>query len=69
MSFCVTGVLSRPREAVHASIIAAGGVVHDKVKKGTKFLVAGQKVGQSKLDSARKNGVEIIDEARLQAMT
>jgi len=68
MSFCVTGVLSQPREAVHASIIAAGGVVHDKVKKGTLYLVAGAKVGQSKLDSAKKFGVDVIDEARLHAM-
>ena len=68
LSFCVTGVLSKPREAVHAAIVAAGGLVHDKVKKGTQYLVAGEKVGQSKLDSASKYGVEVIDEARLLAM-
>ena len=67
-SFCVTGVLTRPRDDVHASILAAGGTVHDKVKKGTQFLVAGDKVGKSKLDAAKKNGAEIIDEARLLAM-
>jgi DNA ligase (NAD+) len=64
-SFCVTGVLSRRREDVHADILAAGGIVHDKVKKGTTYLVAGDKVGQSKRDSAQKFGVEVIDEARL----
>jgi DNA ligase (NAD+) len=64
-SFCVTGVLSRRREDVHADIISAGGTVHDKVKKGTTYLVAGEKVGQSKRDSAKKFGVEIIDEAAL----
>jgi len=68
MSFCVTGVLTEPREAIHAAIIAAGGQVHDKVKKGTQYLVVGQKVGQSKLDSAKKFGVEPIDEPRLRAM-
>ena len=67
-SFCVTGVLTRPRDEVHAAILAAGGTVHDKVKKGTQFLVAGDKVGKSKLDAAKKNGAEIIDEARLHAM-
>lgn len=67
-SFCVTGVLSRRREDVHADILAAGGVVHDKVKKGTMYLVAGDKVGQSKRDSAQKFGVEVIDEARLTQM-
>jgi DNA ligase (NAD+) len=67
-SFCVTGVLSRKREEVHADILAAGGVVHDKVRKGTTYLVAGEKVGQSKRDNALKFGVEVIDEARLQQM-
>ena len=33
MTFCVTGVLSRKREDVHADIRAAGGEVHDCVKK------------------------------------
>jgi DNA ligase (NAD+) len=65
LSFCVTGVLSRKREDVHAEIRAAGGEVHDKVKKGTIYLVAGQKVGKSKLDAAKKLGVTVIDEAGL----
>ena len=64
-SFCVTGVLSRKREEVHADIQRAGGIVHDKVKKGTTYLVAGEKVGQAKRDGAQKFGVEVIDEARL----
>jgi DNA ligase (NAD+) len=67
-SFCVTGVLNRPREEVHASIAAAGGAVHDKMKKGTQYLVRGEKVGQSKLDAAKKFGAAIIDETRLLAM-
>jgi DNA ligase (NAD+) len=64
-SFCVTGVLSKKREVVQAEISAHGGEVHDKVKKGTTYLVAGEKVGQSKLDAAKKNGTTIIDEATL----
>jgi DNA ligase (NAD+) len=67
-TFCVTGVLSRKREDVHAAIRAAGGTVHDKVKKGTTFLVAGEKVGKSKLDAAKKNGARVIDEATLERM-
>ena len=67
-SFCVTGVLSRKREDVHASIQAAGGEVHDGVKKNTTYLVAGDKTGQSKRDQAKKYGTEVIDEARLEAM-
>jgi DNA ligase (NAD+) len=68
MSFCVTGVLSRKREDVHQSIIAAGGEVHDKVKRGTRYLVAGAKVGQSKLEAATKNGTKIISEAELEGL-
>ena len=67
-SFCVTGVLSRKREEVHELIRQAGGQVHDKVKKGTTYLVAGEKVGKAKLDAARKMGTEVIDEARLDAL-
>jgi DNA ligase (NAD+) len=68
LSFCVTGVLSRKREDVHAAILAAGGQVHDAVKKGTRYLVAGDKVGQSKLDAARKRGTEVIGEAELERL-
>ena len=68
MSFCVTGVLSRKREDVHAAIRAKGGVIHDSVKKGTTFLVAGEKVGKAKLDLAKKNGTQIIDEPALEKM-
>jgi DNA ligase (NAD+) len=67
-SFCVTGVLSKKREDVHQEIRDAGGEVHDKVKKGTTYLVAGEKVGKAKLDGARKFGAEVIDEAGLGAL-
>jgi DNA ligase (NAD+) len=68
MSFCVTGVLTRPREAVHESIRAAGGEIHDRVKKGTTYLVAGEKVGDAKRKAAQKHGTQVIDEAALEAM-
>jgi len=67
-SFCVTGVLSKKREDVHHDIRDAGGEVHDKVKKGTTYLVAGEKVGKAKLDAARKFGAQVIDEAGLAAL-
>jgi DNA ligase (NAD+) len=67
-SFCVTGVLSRKREDVHAAIRAAGGDVHDKVKKGTTYLVIGEKVGKAKTDSAKKFGARVIDEAMLERL-
>ncbi len=67
-SFCVTGVLSKKREDVHQDIRNAGGDVHDKIKKGTTYLVAGEKVGKAKLDGARKFGAQVIDEAGLAAL-
>ena len=67
-SFCVTGVLSRKREDVHAAIRAAGGEVHDQVKQGTSYLVAGEKVGKTKLETARQRGTQVISEADLEAM-
>ncbi len=68
MSFCVTGVLSRKRADVHGAIRSAGGEVHDQVRQGTRYLIAGEKVGKSKLDAARKRGATIIAEDELDAM-
>ena len=68
MSVCVTGVLSRKREDVHAAIRAAGGEVHDSVKKTTTYLVAGDKTGKSKLDQAKKYGTKVLTEAELYAL-
>ncbi len=64
-SFCVTGVLTKKREDVHADIRAAGGEVHDSVKKNTTYLVAGDKTGKSKLDQAKKFGTKVITEKEL----
>ena len=68
LAFCVTGVLSKKREDVHADIRAAGGEVHDSVKKNTAYLVAGDKTGKSKLDQAKKFGAKVIDEKGLYAL-
>jgi DNA ligase (NAD+) len=68
MSFCVTGVLSKKREDVHADIRAAGGEVHDGVKKNTTYLVAGEKTGKSKLDQAKKYGTKVVSEKELYAL-
>jgi DNA ligase (NAD+) len=67
-SFCVTGVLSKKREDVHADIRAAGGEVHDGVKKNTAYLVSGEKTGKSKLDQAKKYGTKVIRESELYEM-
>jgi DNA ligase (NAD+) len=68
LSFCVTGQLSAPREEIHALIQARGGLVHTSVKKGTTYLVAGEKVGRTKIEAAERRGAKVIDEATLRAM-
>jgi DNA ligase (NAD+) len=65
---CVTGVLSRKREDVNADIRAAGGEIHDSVKKDTTYLVAGEKTGKSKLDQAKKYGTKVIGETDLMGL-
>ncbi|HWL88749.1 MAG TPA: NAD-dependent DNA ligase LigA [Polyangiaceae bacterium] len=68
MSFCVTGVLSRKREDVHADLRARGANIFDAVKKGTTYLVAGEKTGKTKLDQAKKYGTRVISEAELDVL-
>ncbi|MCU0663035.1 MAG: NAD-dependent DNA ligase LigA [Myxococcota bacterium] len=64
-TFCVTGTLSRPRTDIHADIERKGGQVHTSVKKGTTYLVAGEKVGASKIEKAKALGTKVISEAEL----
>jgi DNA ligase (NAD+) len=67
-SFCVTGVLSRKREDIHADLRAAGARIDDGVKKDTTYLVAGEKTGKTKLDQAKKYGTKVIDEKEMEAL-
>lgn len=67
--FCITGELSRPRKAVEKAIVDAGGTVKGSVGSGTSFLVTNfPDTGSSKMKSARKHGVPVIDEASLMGM-
>jgi len=65
---CVTGKLSRARSDIQKDIEAAGGKFVNSVGKTTDILVAGEDVGKSKLDAARKLGTQIVDEAGLDAI-
>ncbi len=61
-SFVLTGTLpSLTRTQAKDLIEAAGGKVTGAVSRNTTYLVAGEAAG-SKLEAARKLGVEIIDE-------
>ncbi|MEO6419615.1 MAG: NAD-dependent DNA ligase LigA, partial [Polyangiaceae bacterium] len=68
-SFCVTGILSRKREDFQADLRAQGAEIHDSVKKGTTYLVAGEKTGKAKLDQAKKFGTRVITEAEAVTLT
>ena len=53
------------REEAADKIRALGGVFQSSVGKGTTYLIAGGKVGESKLKKAEKFGTEVIDEKEL----
>lgn len=62
--FVVTGSLeSMSRDEAADAIRSKGGVFQSSVSKDTTYLVAGGKVGASKLAKAKSYGTTIIDEA------
>lgn len=64
MSFVVTGTLeTMGRDVAADKIRALGGTFQTSVGKDTDYLVAGGKVGASKLKKAEAYGTKIIDEA------
>ena len=68
LTFCVTGTLSKPREEIWKIIELNGGEIHTSVKKATEYLVAGENVGKTKTDKAKKYGCTIITESDLYDM-
>jgi DNA ligase (NAD+) len=65
-NFVITGSLeSMSRDIAADKIRALGGTFQTAVAKDTTYLVAGGKVGASKLAKAQSYGVEVINEARL----
>lgn len=62
--FVVTGTLeTMSRDEAADKIRAAGGVFQTSVAKDTQYLVAGGKVGASKLAKAQQYGTKVITEA------
>ena len=65
-SFVITGILqSMGRETAAEKIRELGGTFQTAVAKDTTYLVAGGKVGASKLKKAEQYGTKIIDEQTL----
>lgn len=68
-NFVVTGTLeSMGRDEAADAIRAQGGTFQTSVAKDTDYLVAGGKVGASKLAKAEKYGTQVIDEAGFLAL-
>lgn len=69
VNFVITGALSSmSRDEAAEKIRNLGGTFQSAVAKDTTYLVAGGKVGASKLAKAKKYGTEIIDEEKLKAL-
>jgi DNA ligase (NAD+) len=67
-TYVITGTLERwSREDAKAALEAKGAKVSDSVSKKTTGLVVGESPG-SKLEKARRAGVEILDEAALEEL-
>ena len=68
-SFVITGTLqSMGRDAAAEKIRKLGGTFQTAVAKDTTYLVAGGKVGASKLKKAEQYGTKIIDEQEFLAI-
>lgn len=66
-AFVITGTLSNmSRDQAAERIRSLGGTFQTAVAKDTTYLVAGGKVGGSKLKKATEYGTKIIDESQLQ---
>lgn len=68
-SFVITGALkAMSRDEAAQRIRSLGGTFQTAVGKGTTYLVAGGKVGESKLKNAKKYGTKVISENELKEM-
>ena len=68
-TFVVSGVFEMPRNDLKKLIEDNGGKVSSSISSKTSYLVAGEKMGPSKLEKARKLGITIISEIEFLALT
>jgi DNA ligase (NAD+) len=66
-TFVITGTLSRPRDDIKDWLQGFGARVTGSLSSKTDYLLTGDSAG-SKLDKARSLGIQIIDEAGLDAL-
>lgn len=68
-TFVVSGVFEIPRNDLKKLIEDNGGKVSSSISSKTSYLVAGEKMGPSKLEKAQKLGITIISEIEFLALT
>ncbi|WP_405211782.1 NAD-dependent DNA ligase LigA [Dokdonia sp. Asnod2-E02] len=68
-TFVVSGVFEMPRNDLKKLIEDNGGKVSSSISSKTSYLVAGEKMGPSKLEKAQKLGITIISEIEFLALT
>jgi len=61
-TFVVSGVFEMPRNDLKKLIEDNGGKVSSSISAKTSYVVAGDKMGPSKLEKAKNLGVKIISE-------
>lgn len=66
--FVVSGVFEMPRNDLKKLIEDNGGKVSSSISSKTSYVVAGDKMGPSKLEKAKKLGVAIISEKEFLAL-
>jgi DNA ligase (NAD+) len=67
LTFVITGTMSQSREEMAELVRLAGGKVADAVSKATRYLLAGESPGASKVARAGQLGVPLMTEAELRA--
>lgn len=65
--FVISGNFSQSRESIKQLIEAHGGKVMAAVSSNVDFVIAGEKMGPSKLQKANKLNIQIISEAEFMA--
>ena len=63
-TFLITGTLTRPRKEIEKLITDNGGTMLSSVSSKLNYLIVGENAG-SKLEKAKKLGIEIIEEKDL----
>lgn len=68
LNVCITGTLSLKRRDIEEIITNAGGFFQNSITNGTNLLVVGEKPGSTKIETAKKRGVLMVNESQFNSM-